>query len=86
MTLDPIAITFRLSGLLDSLDNYKNSEKELLSIIKVFKELNKEKTGIKDSDALKKMNIDKILISVQEKINNSGNKKLIENLQKNSRI
>lgn len=43
MTLDTAAITFRLENLLNSLANYKNSEKELLSIIKVFEELNKEK-------------------------------------------
>src|SRR6266511_1777221 len=36
MTLDPVAITFRLDGLLQNLTSYKNSEKELLSIIKVF--------------------------------------------------
>ena len=79
MTLDPTAFTFRLDNLLGSLNNYKNSEKELLSIIKVFEELNKEKRrmeklvkGQKNSEnALVKMDINKILEGVQEKINNS---------------
>ena len=93
MTLDPAAITFRLDGLLGSLTNYKNSEKELLSIIKVFEELNKEKRRLEKTvkgkkilgSALEKMDIDKILESIQEKINNSEDKNLIENLRKNGR-
>jgi hypothetical protein len=43
MTLNPDAITFRLDNLVGSLSSYKSSEKELLSIIKVLEELNKEK-------------------------------------------
>ena len=43
MTLDPEAIAFRLENLLNNLTSYKNSEKELFSIIKVLEELNKEK-------------------------------------------
>ncbi|CAG8732090.1 3148_t:CDS:2, partial [Ambispora leptoticha] len=86
MTLDPVAIAFRLDNLLGSLTNYKNSEKELLSIIKVFEELNKEKKRMEKTtngkkipgSALEKMDIDKILASIQEKINNSGDQKLIE--------
>src|SRR6185437_7068354 len=93
MSLNPTAIAFRLDNLLGSLTNYKNSEKELLSIIKVFEELNKEKRrmeklakGQKTSEnSLEKMDIDKILASTQEKINNSGDKKLIESLQKNGK-
>ncbi|CAG8687736.1 6002_t:CDS:2 [Cetraspora pellucida] len=86
MTLDPVAITFRLDGLLGSLSSYKNSEKELLSIIKVFEELNKEKKRMEKTardpkisgGILAKMDIDNILANIQEKINNSGDKKLIE--------
>ena len=93
MTLDPTAITFRLDNLLGSLNNYKNSEKELLSIIKVFEELNKEKRrmgkltkGQKDSEnALEKMDLDKILAEVQKKVNDSGDKKLIDSLRKNGK-
>ncbi|CAI2162913.1 16645_t:CDS:2 [Funneliformis geosporum] len=88
---DPTAITFRLDKLLGSLDSYKNSEKELLSIIKVFEELNKEKRRMEKTSqseeflgsALKKMDIDKILASIQEKINNSGDKKLLDSFRKN---
>ena len=93
MTLNPEAITFRLESLLSNLANYKNSEKELLSIIKVFEELNKEKkrmqkvvAGKGNSEAIwKKMDIEKILISIQKKINESGDKKLIESLRKNGK-
>jgi hypothetical protein len=93
MTLDPAAIAFRLDNLLATLANYKNSEKELLSIIKVFEELNKEKRRMEKTlngkkfpgSALEKMNIDKVLESVQEKINNSGDKKLIDSVWKNGR-
>ncbi|CAG8834971.1 12302_t:CDS:2, partial [Racocetra persica] len=91
MTLDPVAITFRLDSLLGSLSSYKNSEKELLSIIKVFEELNKEKKRMeKTTRDLKsfggtwnRMDITKILADVQEKINTSGDKKFVENLRKN---
>jgi len=93
MTLEPVAITFRLDNLVRNLNNYKNSEKELLSIIKVFEELNKEKRRMEKTTkgkkisggALEKMNIDKILESIQEKINNSGDKNLIDNLRKNGK-
>jgi len=93
MTLDPAAIAFRLDNLLATLANYKNSEKELLSIIKVFEELNKEKRRMEKTlngkkfpgSALEKMDIDKVLENVQEKINNSGNKKLIDSVWKNGR-
>jgi len=93
MTLDPAVISFRLDNLLGSLTNYKNSEKELLSIIKVFEELNKEKRRMEklvkgqkiSENALEKMDIDQILVSTQEKINNSGDKKLIESLRKNGK-
>lgn len=93
MTLDPAAITFRLESLLSSLENYKNSEKELLSIIKVFEELNKEKKRTKkiivgkeaSEEIREKMDIEKTLVSIQKKINDSGNHKLVENLQKNGK-
>jgi DNA polymerase III alpha subunit (gram-positive type) len=93
MTLDPVAIAFRLDSLLGSLANYKNSEKELLSIVKVFEELNKEKRRLEKTvkgkkilgSALGKMNIDKILENIQEKINNLGDEKLIESLRKNGK-
>ncbi|MEG7978840.1 MAG: hypothetical protein NY202_02870 [Mollicutes bacterium UO1] len=92
MTLDPDAIKFRLDNLLSTLTNYKNSEKELLSIIKVFEELNKEKrrmektmNGKKAGKALEKMDIDKVLDNVQEKINNLGDKELIDSVRKNGR-
>lgn len=89
MTLDPEAITFRLDSLMTS--SNKNSEKELLSIIKVFEELNKEKKRLEKSNsnqknALEKMNIDKILADIQSKIKNSGNEELINNLAKSNRV
>jgi DNA polymerase III alpha subunit (gram-positive type) len=93
MTLNPATITFRLDGLLQSLNSYKNSEKELLSIIKVFEELNKEKRRMEKltkgqkslENILEKIDINKILANVREKINNSGDKKLIESLRKNGK-
>ena len=93
MTLNPETINFRLEGLLDNPLNYKNNEKELLSIIKVFEELNKEKRRLEKTvkskefsgSALEKMDIDKILTSIREKINNSEDKKLIESLRKNGK-
>ena len=93
MTLNPETINFRLEGLLDNPLNYKNNEKELLSIIKVFEELSKEKRRMERTtkgkkipgSALEKMNIDKILESIREKINNSGDKNLIESLRKNGK-
>jgi DNA polymerase III alpha subunit (gram-positive type) len=89
MTLDPEAITFRLDSLMNS--SNKNSEKELLSIIKVFEELNKEKKRLEKSNsnqknALEKMNIDKILVDIQNKIKNSGNEELVSNFIKSSRV
>ena len=93
MTFDPASINFRLEKLLESLGKAKNSEKELLSIIKVFEELNKEKRRIEKTikgkkisgSTWEKMDIDKILESIQEKINNSGDKNLIDSLRKNGR-
>lgn len=46
MTFDSQAITFRLEGLLKTLNTAKNSEKELLSIIKVLEQLNKDKNEV----------------------------------------
>jgi Fic family protein len=45
MTFDTEAITFRLKRLLGTLISAKNSEKELISIIKVLQQLNKEKNS-----------------------------------------
>jgi len=93
MTLNPETINFRLEGLLDNPLNYKNNEKELLSIIKVFEELSKEKKRLEKTvknkkfseSALEKMDVDKILESIKEKINNSGDEDLIKSLQKNGK-
>ena len=93
MTLNPETINFRLEGLLDNPLNYKNNEKELLSIIKVFEELSKEKRRMErttkgkkiSGSALEKMNIDKILESIRGKINNSGDEKLVESLRENGK-
>ena len=93
MTLDLKIINFRLENLLNGVSVYKSSEKELFSIIKVFEELNKEKKrmqktiGEKKSfwEAWERMNIEKVLTTIQEKINDSGNKNLIENLRKNGK-
>jgi hypothetical protein len=91
MTLDPETITFRLDSLMTS--SNKNSEKELLSIIKVFEELNKEKKRLEKSknnqsskSALEKMDIDKILTDIQTKIKGSDNEELVDNLLKSSRV
>ncbi|CAG8523373.1 25133_t:CDS:2 [Cetraspora pellucida] len=42
MTLQPHAIAFRLKNLSENPFNYKNSEKELVSIVRVLQELIKE--------------------------------------------
>src|SRR6185295_19611385 len=47
MTFDPKSINFRLEKLLESLGTAKNSEKELISIIKVLQELVKGINGEK---------------------------------------
>jgi DNA polymerase III alpha subunit (gram-positive type) len=84
MTLDPAAIIFRLESLLNTLNNYKNSEKELLSIIKVLEELEKEKKKIPTEKKI--TNIGGVLTNIKEKVNNSTNEKLRESLKKNGKV
>ena len=93
MTLDKSAINFRLMNLLNSstTSSYKNNEKELLSIIKVLEELNKEKKRIQRTNFLQntlgKIDVEEILGSIQKEINNSGDKeRLKDSLKKNGRI
>ena len=93
MTLDPAAATIRLEDLLSNLTVYKNSEKELFSIIKVLEELNKERKRMQKTidgrknfrEVLEKIDIEKILENIQEKINISGDKRLVESLRKNGK-
>jgi hypothetical protein len=93
MTLDKNAINFRLMNLLSSstTSSYKNNEKELLSIIKVLEELNKEKKRIKRTNSLqntlRRIDIEEILESIQKEINNFADKeRLKDSLKKNGRI
>jgi len=97
MTLNKNAINFRLSNLLNSstTSNYKNNERELLSIIKVLEELNKEKKRAQKMSEekstlqviLRKIDIEEILGNIQKEINNSADKeRLKESLKKNGRI
>jgi hypothetical protein len=93
MTLNPTAINFRLDNLINSLTSYKSSEKELLSIIKVLEELNKEKKRLQkvveeekmSRENWEKMDFEKVLEDIRKKINDSGDKKLIETLRRNGR-
>jgi len=93
MTLDSAAVTFRLEDLLSNLTVYKNSEKELFSVIKVLEELNKERKRMQKTvegrknfrGVLEKIDIEKILENIQEKINISGDKRLVESLRKNGK-
>jgi len=85
MTLNSEIISFRLESLFNNLDNYKNSEKELLSLIKVLEELEKEKKKIEKlffdkENILKKIDIKKSLINIKEKIRNSQDKKNLEKI------
>lgn len=84
MTLEPATITFRLDNLLSNPFNYKNNEKELLSIIKVLEELEKETKKI--SGTKKTVNITMVLKDIKEKIINSPQEKLAENFRKNGRV
>jgi hypothetical protein len=93
MTLDKSAINFRLMNLLNSstTSSYKNNEKELLSIIKVLEELNKEKKRIQRTNSsqntLGKIDVEEILEDIQKEINNSADKeRLKDSLKKNGRI
>ncbi|CAG8756401.1 26235_t:CDS:2 [Racocetra persica] len=83
MTLDPAAIIFRLESLLENPLNYKNNEKELLSIIRVLEELAKEKK--RNSGQRKIVDLTTICENIKQKINNSSNEKLRENLRKNGK-
>lgn len=83
MTLNPTTITFRLENLLDNPFNYKNNEKELLSIIKVLKELAKEN---KRNSGGKIVNIALVLDKITEKIAHSGKEKLQKSFRKNGGI
>jgi DNA polymerase III alpha subunit (gram-positive type) len=76
MTWEPKTINFRIEKLFESIGKAKNSEKELLSILKVLKELNKEITTqsknaesqTKDYLSQKKTEIDLILEQLKQKI------------------
>ena len=77
MTWEPKTINFRIEKLFESLGKTKNSEKELLSILKVLKELNKEITAqIRSVESQikskylsqKKTEIDLILDQLKQKI------------------
>src|ERR1700748_3032788 len=95
MTLDNSTINFHLENLLSSLSSYKSNEKELLSIIKVLEELSKDKRRMQkiiseekknSQGVLAKLDIEKIIINIEEKITNSEHKKLSELLRKNGKI
>ena len=85
MTLNSDTILFRLDNLLDNLNTYKGNEKELFSIIKVLEELNKEKKRIQKISPvnLPKLDIEKILLSIQQKITNSKDSRLSQILRRN---
>lgn len=72
MTLDPESINFRLEKLLESIGKAKNSEKELLSIIKVLQELIKGINGNKENKSeylvQKKAEISAILQTTKQNI------------------
>src|SRR4051794_8086837 len=73
MTFDPASINFRIDNLLKSLGKAKNSEKELLSIVKVLQELIKgingqNKGGENEYLMQKKTEINSILQAAKQKI------------------
>jgi hypothetical protein len=76
MTWEPKTINFRIEKLFESIGKTKNSEKELLSILKVLRELNKEitvqvKEMVADQNKYlvqKKLEISLILSQVKQKI------------------
>lgn len=77
MTWEPKTVNFRIEKLLESIGKTKNSEKELLSILKVLRELNKEITAqSKNMESQnknkylsqKKTEIDLILDQLKQKI------------------
>ncbi|CAH1760561.1 12935_t:CDS:2 [Entrophospora sp. SA101] len=72
MTFDPASINFRLEKLLETIGKAKNSEKELLSIIKVLQELIKGINGnkAKKNEYLikKKEEISAVLQATKQKI------------------
>ncbi|MCE8163344.1 MAG: hypothetical protein I3273_03355 [Candidatus Moeniiplasma glomeromycotorum] len=85
MTLNSDTILFRLDNLLDNLNTYKGNEKELFSIIKVLEELNKEKKRIQKTPSvnLPKLEIEKILLNVHQKITNLKDPRLNQILRRN---
>lgn len=83
MTLNSAAITFRLENLLKNPYNYKNNEKELLSTIKVLEELEKERK--RSTISRKSSNITEVLENIKEKIAQSTNQNLQDNLRKNGK-
>jgi len=73
MTFDPASVNFRIENLLESLGKAKNSEKELLSIVKVLQELVKgingqNKGGKNEYLMQKKAEISSILQTTKQKI------------------
>ena len=72
-------------NLLSNLNTYKGSEKELFLIIKVLEELNKEKKRIQKipSVNLPKLEIEKILANIQQKITDLKDPRLSQILRRN---
>lgn len=72
MTFDPASINFRLEKLLETVGKAKNSEKELLSIIKVLQELikgiNGDKANKNEYLSQKKEEIGAVLQATKQKI------------------
>ncbi|KLL02436.1 MAG: DNA polymerase III, alpha subunit PolC-type [Mycoplasmataceae bacterium RC_NB112A] len=88
MTLDADTILFRLENLLNNLNTYKGNEKELFSLIKVLEELNKEKKRIQKIQTvnLPKLEIEKVLLDIQQKINNLKDTRLSQTLRRNGKV
>jgi hypothetical protein len=95
MNLNPDTITFRINELLNNVSTYKNYQKDLVSIIKVLGEFNKEIKKVqkkKDSEGdsfssekLKKMNLEKVLNDFEEKIKEAKNDNLKSLLQESKK-
>jgi len=75
MTWEPKTVSFRIERLFESIGRTKNSEKELFSILKVLRELNKEITvqsrNMENQSkylSQKKTEIDLILSQLKQKI------------------
>jgi|SRR6266516_2331538 len=72
MTFDPESINFRINNLLETVGRAKNSEKELLSIVKVLQELIKGINGQSKENkneflTQKKIEISNILQATKQK-------------------